>query len=385
MDAAKTALPILPRAREWLTVGLFLVGAALFALAYCQAPLFYSNQNQYFLHGLAQAGEGLLDEDWLANTRDPTPVFSGLVALTVRYLHPWAFHLFYALLQGAYAAAILGLFTIVVGRDTAARRWPVFVALFVAVHSALGRWVSYHWFGQDYPWFFQAGVAGQYLLGPVLQPSAFGVLLVAAVWLFVRGRPFLAAISVALAATLHSTYLVVGGLLTLGFVWSLWAEGRPRRALAVGGLTLALVVPVLIYVFMAFRPTSPEVFAEAQDILANVRIPHHARPDRWLDSVAVLQIAWIVLALMLVRRTRLFSVLAVPFLLSVLLTLAQVATGSHTLGLLFPWRVSAVLVPVATTVILARLAALRASERVRDARNSGGRDARAPALDTSVA
>ncbi|MBI1914236.1 MAG: hypothetical protein HYS12_05800 [Planctomycetes bacterium] len=339
-------------------VSLFLLGAVLFAFVYCQAPLFYSNQNQYFLHGLAQAGEGLLDEDWLANTRDPTPVFSSLVALTVRYLHPWAFYLYYVLLQGVYAAVMLGLFTIVAGGDAAVRRWPVFVALFVAVHSALGRWVSYRWFGQDYPWFFQAGVAGQYLLGPVLQPSAFGVLLVAAVWLFVRGRPFLAAVSVALAATLHSTYLLVGGLLTLGFAWSLWAEGRSRRALAMGGLTLALVVPILVYVFVTFRPTSLETFAEAQDVLANFRIPHHARPDHWLDPVAALQIAWVVMALVLVRGTRLFAVLAVPFVLSALLTLAQVATGSPTLGLLFPWRVSAVLVPVATTVILSRLAAL---------------------------
>src|SRR5207244_6794018 len=129
----------------------------------------------------------------------------------VRFLHSWMFHLCYVLLQGTYAALMLGLFTVVVGRDAAARRWPVFVMLFVAVHSALGRWLSYRWFGQDYPWFFQAGVAGQYILGPVLQPSAFGVLLVAAVWLFVRGYPFLAAISVALAATLHSTYLLVGG------------------------------------------------------------------------------------------------------------------------------------------------------------------------------
>src|SRR5262245_21652326 len=117
-------------------VSLFLLGTVLFVLVYGQAPLFYSNQNQYFLHGLAQAGEGLLDEDWLANTRDPTPIFSGLVALTVRSLHPWMFHFCYVLLQGIYAAVMLGLFTIVVGRDAATRRWPVFVALFVAVHSA---------------------------------------------------------------------------------------------------------------------------------------------------------------------------------------------------------------------------------------------------------
>jgi hypothetical protein len=327
----------------------------VFAVAYCQAPLYYSNQNQYFLHGLALAGVGLLDEDWLAGTRDPTPVFTGLVALTVRWLHPWMFHLLYALLQGVYAVALLGLFVTIAGKDSVARRWPVFVALLVAVHSGLGRWCSYRWFGHDYPWFLQAGVAGQYILGPVLQPSAFGVLLVVAIWLFANDRPYLAAVSVALAATFHSTYLLVAALLTLGFLCSLWVEERRRQAFAVGGLTFGLVVPVLVYVLIGFRPTSPETFAEAQEILANFRIPHHARVDYWLDSVAALQIAWIVLALVLVWRTRLFAVLAIPFVLSALLTLVQVATESHTLALLFPWRVSAVLVPVATTILLTRL------------------------------
>src|SRR5207237_9961378 len=71
---------------------LFLIVTPLFAVAYAEAPLYYSNQNQYFLHGLADAGYGSLDQDWLANTHDPTPVFSGLVARTVRFMHPWGFY-----------------------------------------------------------------------------------------------------------------------------------------------------------------------------------------------------------------------------------------------------------------------------------------------------
>src|SRR3954467_5928520 len=121
--------------RSALVVGLFLIGAALFNAAYGQAPLYYSNQNQYFLHGLARAGHGHLDEDWLANTADPTPAFSTLVAVTARYLHPWAFHAYHALLLGAYAAAMLGLFVYLAGAETAGRRWPLFLGLFVLVHS----------------------------------------------------------------------------------------------------------------------------------------------------------------------------------------------------------------------------------------------------------
>lgn len=351
-------LPAASVRRFALACALFLTGTAVFAAAYCQAPLVYSNQNQYFLHGLADAGVGLLRADWLAQTRDPTPVFSALVTVTARFLPPATFHVYYALLLGACAAALFGLFAFLAGKDVFARRWPVFVALLVLVHAALPRWCSYRWLGQDYPWFLQAGVAGQYVLGPVFQPSAFGALLVGAVCLFVRGRPFLAAACTALAATVHTTYLLPAGLLTLGFVWSLYAEGQSRQALAVAALAFALVLPAGVHVLVAFGPTTHAAFTEAQVILVNVRIPHHTRPELWFDPVAGFQIGWMVLALVLVRRTRLFAVLGVPFLLGVLLTLAQIVTGSTTLALLFPWRISAVLMPVATAVVLARLVAV---------------------------
>jgi hypothetical protein len=344
--------------RRLRAVALFLCGAAVLGVAYSQAPLYYSNQNQYFLHGLAEAGHDLLAKDWLAGTLDPTPVFSGLVALTARFLHPWAFHVYHALLLGAYAAALVGLFFTVAGERTAARRWPVFVALLVAVHAALTRWLSYRLFGLDYPWYLQTGLATQYVLGAMFQPSVFGVLLVMAVCLFVRGRPFLAGACVAAAATVHSTYLLPGALLTLGFLAALVREGQVRKAVALAALTLVLVLPVTAYVLLTFGPTSAEAFAQAQRILVEFRIPHHTMPELWFDHIAGLQVAWMVLAVLLVRRTRLFLVLAVPFALMVLLTLVQVATGSDTLALLFPWRVSAVLVPVATAVILSRLIAL---------------------------
>src|SRR5262245_49206736 len=94
----------------WAVAVLALAGAALFSAAYCQAPLYYSNQNQYFLHGLARAGEGTLNEDWLANTKDPTPAFTWLVEQTARVLPRETFHVYHALLMGVYAAALAALF-----------------------------------------------------------------------------------------------------------------------------------------------------------------------------------------------------------------------------------------------------------------------------------
>ena len=67
-------MPALPR------LALVAVLAAAFAAAHTQAPLFFSNQNQYLLHGLAAAGYGHLSADWLSTTADPTPLFSAGVA-----------------------------------------------------------------------------------------------------------------------------------------------------------------------------------------------------------------------------------------------------------------------------------------------------------------
>jgi hypothetical protein len=336
---------------------LFLAGTAIFAAAYCQAPLFYSNQNQYFLHGLAAAGYGRLNEDWLANTADPTPAFSALVAVTARHLPLWTFYVEHALLLGAYAAAMLGLFVRLAGPETARRRWPLFAALLVIAHAGAVRWLSYRLLGWDWPWFLQSGVAGQYLLGSMLQPSSFGVLLAVALCLFAHGRPLLAAVFVGLAADMHATYLLPGAMLTLGFITSLAQERRWREALGTGAIALALVLPVVAYALLTFRPTSPETFAEGQRILVHVRIPHHSRPDLWIDPVSAFQIGWIVLGVALTRGTPLFPVLGVPLVLSAVLTLVQVWTHSDSLALLFPWRVSALLVPVATAVILSRLVA----------------------------
>src|SRR4051812_14856219 len=99
----------------------FLGWTLIFSLAYCQAPLYYSNQNQYFLHGLADGGFGYLDRDWLARTADSTPLFSLLVNATYRLLRPEAFYVYYALLQGTYFASLVGLFAFLADKQLTPR------------------------------------------------------------------------------------------------------------------------------------------------------------------------------------------------------------------------------------------------------------------------
>lgn len=338
-----------PAPRLFTTEALLL--ALAFAVAHTQSPLYYSNQNQYLLHGAALANHGHLSGDWLANTRDPTPLFSLLVAAAFKF-HP-------ALLQVAYFALLMGYFL--------AARWLVaavpgfpdrraarvgFAALFTAAHAAILRWASVELTGTDYPWYFQAGLAAQYLLGPGFQPSAFGVLLVWALAALAHGRPVTAGALAALACGFHSTYLLPSGLLVAGFAFARWHDRR--AAIRTGAAALAVVAPVVAFTVWRFDPFDPGA-ARAMDLLANVRIPHHCRPSRWFDLVAGLQLVWVAVGLVLVRRTAFGRSLALAAAGGAALTALQLALRSDGLALAFPWRVSVLLVPVATAVISAKL------------------------------
>jgi hypothetical protein len=144
-------------------------------------------------------------------------------------------------------------------------------------------------------------------------------------------------------------------LLTLAYLLVLFWERRWQTALLVGALGLLIVVPKLLYSWGTFAPSFADAFAEAQAVLARFRLPHHAEPRLWLDAIAVAQLTWILLALWLARGTRLGVVLGIVALLTVALSVAAVATGSHMLALLFPWRTTAYLVPLSTAIVLARL------------------------------
>lgn len=325
----------------------FSIIAVVFSFSYTQLPLYSENQNTYFLHGLADAGRGFLSESPQARTVDPFPVFSLLVNVTYRFLGEPVFYVYYVLILGVYICSLLGIAD---QRYSLARSriwYLVYLLLLIGIHSRALR-------PSLQPLY--EGMAGQYVLGSVFQPSVFGVFLITSISLFLRGRPFLAVGSLGLAAIFHASYLLSAAALTGAYLFLILREEQNcRKAFGVGLFALALVLPVVGYSYIVLAPSSPETWHEAQNILVNIRFPHHSVPARWFDTTALVQVSIIVLALYIVRRTRLFVLLAVPFVVGFVLTLLQLASGSNTLALLFPWRVSAFLVPLSTTVLIARL------------------------------
>jgi hypothetical protein len=338
----------------------FVVLTSIFALAYNQAPLYTSNQNQYFLHGYAQAGIGNLSKDWLANTADPTPVFSFLVAVTLRLFTSEAlFFVYYALLMGVYFFGLFGIVDHVFPLRSSRMKSGLFIAAIVLIHSAVLRFLLQRLFSGDWPYLLEGGVAGQRLLGPIFQPSSFGVFLVLSIYLYLKDKKGLAILSAALAATFHPTYLLSAGALTFAYMIDTWrGQKKIWPAFRLGLLGLAVVAPILIYTYINFWGGNPEIDAAARSLLVNVRIPPHAVVSEWFNATVIVKLVFIGVGLFLVRRSRLFWVLFIPLCLAVGLTIVQVFTMNNALALIFPWRLSTWLVPVAVGLIAGELVIL---------------------------
>lgn len=335
----------------------FLSWSLLFAVIYAQSPLFTSNQNQYFLHGLAKAGYGFLSQDWLANTIDPTPVFSFLVeGVWNLFQSGIPYYLIYALLMGIYLWSLLGIVDQIYEIKGSRVRTMLFLVIFLGVHSAAWRYLLSRLINPDWSYVFEGGVAGQRLLGSVLQPSVFGVFLITSIDQYLQGRTIWSLLALAAAVMFHPTFLLSAAMLTLAYMWDAYQETRQvKQPLEVAFSSFALVLPVVIYVWMSFGMASSEYVARAREILVDIRIPHHTDVSMWFDVSVIFQLALVGLALWLTRKTRFFRILAVGFSLAVFLTGIQVLTHNDALALLFPWRISSILVPLSTTILIAYL------------------------------
>lgn len=323
-----------------------------FALAYTQAPDFWSNQHQYFLHGLAAAGVGDLRHDWLANTADPTPVFSGAVALIAHVLPLASFRLAYLVLLGVYFRACTRLLDAIAGVNRPGRFLGL--AVLIVIHSAGLRYASVLILGKDYAWFAQAGLAGQYLLGPGLQPSVFGIFILLGLVAWLEGRPMHAAGWIAFSALIHATYMLPAATFVAALLAQSVARAQFRQAVGMAAVVLGVVAPAVAYVGCIFLTGDSEQRRAAEELLYTLRIPHHCQIDRAMDGPAVVQLMVIIVALFALRRTGLGRLLIGVAVASFALSVLQLVTQSHGLALLFPWRTSVVLMPVATAVLVDR-------------------------------
>ncbi|MCB9691605.1 MAG: hypothetical protein H6736_07305 [Alphaproteobacteria bacterium] len=339
--------------------GLLALLAVLFAAAHGQVPLYTSNQNTYFLHGLAWAGVGELGRDWLASTTTTVPMFSAYVAGVAGFLDPAVFYAVHAGLLAVYAGSLLALVSAV--RPTTP---DATLGLTAALLAPLHALVVTERLGPTAAHVVQhltQGVAGQPLMRPFHQPSAFGVGLLVAVVLATRSRTLAAVALAGLVPWMHAVYLLPAGL----FVVALAARERSEAPRVLGLFALLVAVPVVSA--LRFGDGS----AEAARILVHERFPHHAELATWLDATAVAQGLWAGLGVALAWRERRVGVpLAVWAGAALVLTGLEAATASDRLAMLLPWRMLVLGVPTATALVAGTLADAVVSRLPESARSA---------------
>ncbi len=342
-----------------LQSGIYLAMSILLGFAYTQEPLFFAHQ--YYLHGLAKAGFGLLNHDWLFFTLDAFPLFTAIVAFTHRFLFDGLFYVYHMLLLGVYAVSMISIADCLWKIRSSRTAYLLFLGAFIGIHSALWMIMT-----MDMGNVLFNGVANFYLLGPIFQPALFGVFLVTSVSFFLKEKVKTAILIAGLVPWMHATYLLCSGaLIATYFFVEIFQKRSLHEGLEMIALgTITLAPPFVFTLLTVAFPTTPELMKQAQDILVHIRIPHHALPSAAL-SHPFERIVFVLGALWLVRRTRIALVLLIPLTICICLTLLTIILNNESLMLLFPWRISVILMPLALTVILGYIA-MRLDELLHD-------------------
>ena len=300
-------------------------------------------------------GLGYLKNDWLATRQESMPVFTWLVYLTYTVFHSKVpFYFYYALLMGVYLFSMVGIMDLFFNLRKSKIRLLLFMAIFLAAHSAALRFILTRLISTDSTFLLEGGVAGQRILGQVFQPSTFGVLLVLSIFLFLHRHPFWSLVPIAAAVYFHPVYLLGGALLTIAYMWIIFrSEHDLKKPLILGLTSLLLVAPALFNTIQLFSDPRRELAREALDVLVNFRNPQHALVSAWLNWTVLVQMLVLLAGLVIIRKTKLFTILLIVTTGVLILTVIQVVTANQWLALIFPWRVSVLLVPMGTTILIA--------------------------------
>ncbi|MFW2440195.1 MAG: DUF6798 domain-containing protein [Arenicellales bacterium] len=331
----------------------FYVYPILFALAYSQKPLFTFNQNTKFISGLAHAGYRDVSADWMAQITDPFPLFSGLLQLQHQLLGVFAgVHLSFLLIVALYGITGIWLAKNFLAQIEGKQRMLlIFSCIWLIVHSSELReiWLNY----------FPDGLADQYILRSFYQPTAFGVLLLTGATAYISGRLQLAAVLFILAPLFHPTYLIPSALIatTLTVLPANRSLGISRnKRIFFLSLVLFALTPYAIWCINSLSSGDPLIQEKAHQLLAEVRIPHHANPLLWEHGLTA-KFFLVGLAASWFGRKWIIGQLIIVMLLFIAVTMLwAIIAPNPTLGVLAPWRLSVIIAPLCWIVVLATAA-----------------------------
>lgn len=339
-----------PKAAFHLLMGFVLM------LVYPLQPLFSGNQNVYFLWGMAKADVGSLSLDLLLQQADPFPIFSSLIYILFVFLHPCTVHLIYSLLCSIYSYSIFGIADTVCGIYK--RHLLPFTAFFLVLHSS-ELWGSFLrlLLNLDLRWIWDSGIAEQGILRGYLQPSVFGVFLLLSIYRFLKNDTRGTFISLTLAGIFHANYLFIGGIMgVVYFEWSVRTKHQIKQTLIWSVVAISLVLPYFTYTVLHFLSATPEELTVLDSAVKLTRSDNpHLDLSLWFNLKMFLQFSVSGGCIFLFRKSRIGKLFLILTLIFAALSVIAFSIESSMLRSLNPWRISVVLVPIASVLFFWKL------------------------------
>jgi len=142
-------------------------------------------------------------------------------------------------------------------------------------------------------------------------------------------------------------------LIALAFAsHEIWREKSTKTAISILGTFILLTIPALAWNYLVFKPENQESLDLSREILINFRMPHHALISHWFGTETVIKIALSLLAIYMSRKNVYGYILFSLLVMTIALTFIQFISGNSTLAMVFPWRVSVVIMPIVLAVLL---------------------------------
>ncbi|MFC1770408.1 DUF6798 domain-containing protein [Candidatus Margulisiibacteriota bacterium] len=334
---------------------LFLI--VVFIISFTVLPLYQdtSDQNLYFTFGLAKAGAGYLANDWFSSTPSPYPIFDQIIILT-KNLGAMFFTYFYQIIfMMLYFFALTEIPVKIFKIKRTSLAYFMSSSVLIFMHCLPINKILESANLLSFKVFFQ-GVGGQYLINQFFQPSSFDALLLFSIYLFLVNRPYLAVASIAVATTFHISIILISISLTIAYLLIIYLKEKDLVKISKIGLTALLLnapIVLLMLVRMHALTAPPDITAEAMKVFSFFRAADHVLISQWFFQFSgILKISLILLSLWICRNSRLKHIILIPFCIGLVFTFLQVVLKSNLLILILPWRVFALLVPLASSIIV---------------------------------
>lgn len=349
--------------------------ALIFIFTRNYIPLYNITQNEYYAHAFANAHEDLLQNDWFVHTQLKHIVFSWMVEGLFRLnIVQQGTHIIQVILEAIFYISsfyiVQSIFVVIKKRNKKFEPFDVnllslvSVLILLIIHNSFvlvglaNRFNAFitdaHLLWREFSNF--SGFAVQVMNGGYLQPSEFGILFLPAIALALRSRWRIATVLLAIVVNFHFSYSIHCGVFLLAFIAFLAYEKRWRLIVEISFIFGLLVLPITLYA-VSFLGDPQSSFAA--EIFAVEMFPFHSLPSVFWSrpqQMNNLKMATIIVGMLLCWRFELYRLLGVLLSGFILVTVSLIyvfLSSNYSVAILFPWRASVFLVPLATIIIIA--------------------------------